>query len=153
VISTESSTSIAKAPVWRTHLIVVAVFFIATAALPYFMLRLAAREPFATLMRTYRAVSAVPGISSASVNEVWSSTSAGKTNYLQVTASLSEPRTADVELAKHLAKTALDADPSAMKLDLVQVVLVYGYDIGISSSHQTQTFNETPADWIKGEGK
>jgi len=153
VITADSAGSIARAPLWRTHLIVVAVLLVATAVLPYFMIRLAAREPFATLMRTYRAVSAVPGVSSASVNRGWSSTSAGKTNYLQVTATLSEPRTADAELAKRLAKAALDADPSAMKLDLVQVDLVYGYYIGIASSHQTQTFNETPADWIRDEGK
>ena len=40
-----------------------------------------------------------------------------------------------------------------MKLDLVQVNLVYAFDIGIASSHLTQTFNETPADGSGGEGE
>jgi hypothetical protein len=83
------------------------------------------------------------------VNKGWSKSAGEETTYLQVTAYLSEPRIDDTDMARHLARLAIDAHPTAKTLDLVQVILVYGYDIGIASAHRSRTFGGTPAEWVE----
>lgn len=75
---------------------------------------------------------------------------AGRTTYLAVVAYLDEPRIDDETKATRLARLALEADPSAMNVDVVQVSLVYGYDIGIASGQRSMAHRNTPAGWISG---
>ncbi len=148
VVRVPAEGAIAPAPVWGVHKIVVGVFLVAAAVAPYFTMNLAANsELFASLMQAYKAVNAVPGVVVATVNKGETFGSGANSTYLQVTAFIAEPRVQDPALAKQLAKAALDADPSYMKLDVVQVVLARGFDIGIASAHTSMNYNDTPAGW------
>jgi hypothetical protein len=139
--------AIVPVPVWSVHKIVVGVVLAAAAVAPYFTMNLANSGRFAPLMQAYKAVNAVPGVVVATVNQGETFGNGANTTYLQVTAFIAEPRVQDPALAKQLAKAALDADPSYMKLDVVQVVLARGFDIGIASAHTSMNYNDTPAGW------
>ena len=49
--------------------------------------------------------------------------------------------------ARQLARLALAADASAGSLGIIQVQLVSGYDIGIASYWDRQTYSGTPSQW------
>jgi uncharacterized RDD family membrane protein YckC len=152
VVQAESTGTFASAPMSRVHLGIVAALVVLTAAVPIYTTRLAAKEPFAPLLDVYRSIVAEPGVVYAGVNKGWTSRASVETTYLQVTAYLTEFRIDDAELAARLARRAIKADPSAMKVDTVQVDLVYGYDIGIASAHRSQTHGNTPAGWLAVKG-
>ncbi|HEX6636467.1 MAG TPA: RDD family protein [Steroidobacteraceae bacterium] len=151
VVRAEGAGRVAEVPLWRTHRVLVAVIFVAAAITPLITSRLATRGSFAGIMQTFRAVSAEPGITHAQVNKGWSSGSNGRVTYLQITAFLAEPRLDDAELARRLARTAIEADPSALKLQVLRVLLVYGYDIGIASAHRSRAYDSPPAVWAGAE--
>ncbi len=54
----------------------------------------------------------------------------------------------NVQRAKELARLALAADPAALKLDVVEVSLAYGYDIGIATSWRWSRQSHQPAEWL-----
>ena len=147
VVRSESVGSIAASPIGRAHAVVVTVLLVAAAAAPFFTMRLAEREPFAALLEAYRAISAEPGVVYATVNKGWSSSVAGTSTYLSVLAYLADPRVDDAAKAGRLARLAMQADASGMQVDVVQVTLVYGYDIGIASAYRSQSYGHTPAEW------
>ena len=35
-----------------------------------------------------------------------------------------------------------------MQVDVLQVTLIYGYDIGIASAQRSQSYAHAPAEWI-----
>lgn len=147
VVRADTPGLIDKVPLWRTHRVVVAIIFVVAAITPLLTARLATSEPFVGIMESLRAVSATPGVTHAGVSRGWSSDGNGRVTYLQITAWLAEPRIQDAELARRLARTAIEADPSVLKLQVLQVLLVYGYDIGIASAHRSQAYNSPPAVW------
>jgi uncharacterized RDD family membrane protein YckC len=149
VVRSESTSSIAASPIRRVHAVVVAVLIAIAGAVPIFTTRLAAQEPFAAVLDVYRAIEGEPGVIYAQVNQGWSSNSEGKSTYLHVIVYLDEPRVDDAATAGLMARRAIQADPSAMQLDIVQVTLLYGYDIGIASAQRSHAYAETPAEWLK----
>jgi uncharacterized RDD family membrane protein YckC len=134
-------------PLKRAHAITVSVIMVVAAMLPYFAMRLVSREPFTSLMQVYAAVSAEPGVVHAEVNKSWPSSSTG-TSYLAVTAFLSDSGINDSARASRLARLAIEADPSAMKMEVVQVTLVYGFDIGLASMRRSRAYGNAPASWV-----
>jgi ABC-type phosphate/phosphonate transport system substrate-binding protein len=103
-------------------------------------------------MDVHRAVSVEPWVVQAMVNRgqaFAASTRKGqsKTTYLRVIAYSKDPHIKNAERAKQLATLALSADSSAAGLDVIQVTLAYGYDIGIASSWRSQNHAHSPAGW------
>jgi hypothetical protein len=131
------------------HAIVVAALVAVAGAVPIFTMRLAEKEPFAAMLDVYRVVSAEPGIVYAQVNKGWSSSAGVKSTYYQVFAYLHEPHVDDAALAGRVARLVVKTDPTAMQVDVVQVTLVYGYDIGLASAYRSQAYGHTPAEWLK----
>lgn len=152
VVSADSAGPIEAATPWQGHLAVCALLVVASGIAPYFTRDLAANEPFASLMNVYHSVSSEPWVVSAKVNKgtsFISATNKGKssTTYLSITAYSKDPKIEDAERAKQLANLALSTDSSAGGVDVIQVTLVYGYDIGIASSWRTKAFSHSPAEW------
>lgn len=148
VVGAEPAAAVVKAPLGRTHAIVVALLFAAAALAPFVTSRLASQEPFAALMKVFQALNAEPGIVRANVSEGWTSNGDGRTTYLLINAFLDEPRLGDARLAQRLARVAIANDPTVLDLQIVQVVLIYGYDIGIASAHRSQVYRYPPKEWI-----
>lgn len=136
----------------RLHLGVCAALVVAAGVTPYFTKGLAASEPFLSLLSIQHSVGSEPWVVHAQVQKGTSTTSTdqGKsmTTFLSVTAFLKDSDIQSAERAKQLATLALSVDSSARTLNIVQVILVYGYDIGIASFWRSQNHAHTPAEWL-----
>jgi uncharacterized RDD family membrane protein YckC len=153
VVPAEATGPVASAAPWPLHLAVCVLLVVVSGITPYFTKNLAAREPFASLVSVLRAVSSEPWVIHALVNKgksFMATTDKGKstTTYLRITAYSKDPDIKDAARAKQLAKIALSVDSSAGSLDIIQVTLVYGYDIGIASSWRSQNSAHSPAEWL-----
>ena len=153
VVAAEATGPVVAAAPSRVHLAVCALLIVAAGIAPYFMKNLAASEPFASLMNVYHAVNSEPWVVSSKVNKgqtFMTTTGGGRRTitHLSITAYSKDPDIKNVERAKQLAALALSADSSARGLDVIQVTLVYGYDIGIASAWRSQNHTHTPAEWL-----
>jgi uncharacterized RDD family membrane protein YckC len=153
VVSAEGAGPVASAAPWRVHLGVCAILVVASGITPYFTKNLAAMQPFASLVNVLRAVTSEPWVVHALVTKgktFTAMTGQGKSTstYLRISAYLKDPGIKNAGRAKQLAKMALSIDSSAASLDIIQVNLVYGYDIGIASSWRSQDNAHSPAEWL-----
>jgi uncharacterized RDD family membrane protein YckC len=153
VVSAEAVGPVVTAAPWQVHLAVCILLVVASSILPYFTMNLAAREPFASLTNIYRTVNSEPWVVNAQVNKgqtFISSTdkSQSTTTYLSIAAYSKDSDIENVERARRLATLALSADSSAADLAVINVMLVYGYDIGIASSWRSHNITHTPAEWL-----
>ncbi|MBB4770773.1 RDD family protein [Xanthomonas sp. LMG 8993] len=130
-------------PVWRVHLVVVAVLMIAAAAVPAFTGQLAQSDYFKDLLAAHEAVSAEPGVQSARIvhNTVFGTPNVES---VVVQVNLSERRIDDKALAEHLARVVLANDKKAATMSAIHVTLVYGYDLGIASSWRSMGYQFAP---------
>jgi uncharacterized RDD family membrane protein YckC len=149
VVNAGYTQPVAVAPLARVHAVVVPAIAALSLLLPAFTTRLIEQETWAPLMRAYERVNSDPMVLHAQVNRGFSARGDSRVDYLQVAAFLSEPRIDEVEIAQRLARLAVEDDPSAMKLDVVEVLLVYGYDIGIASAHRSHAHGKTAAEWLQ----
>ena len=153
VVSTEANGPVVAPAVWQGHLTVCALLVVASGITPYFTKGLAASEPFASLMNVYRTVNSEPWVVYAKINEgqrfmATTGKAQSTTTYLSITAYSKDPDIGNAQRAKQLATLALSADGSAGSLNVIQVTLVYGYDIGIASSWRSKTHAHSPAEWL-----
>lgn len=128
-------------PVWRVHYVVVGVLLLVVVAGTVYSQTLAKGDAFKNMLAASAAVTALPSVQTAQVAHqtvYWS----GKPSQELVVAGvqLNEPRHDDTELAKHIAQLILANDPKARTVSVVQVNLVYGYNLGIASATRWQTY-------------
>lgn len=153
VVSVGATGPVASTALWRVHIAVCVLLVVASGVTPYFTKNLAASEPFASLMNIQRSVSSEPWVVRTQVNEgktFIATTNKGKstTTYLSITAFSKDRDIENAARAKRLANLALSTDSSVASLDVIQVTLVYGYDIGIASSWRSQKSAHSPAEWL-----
>jgi hypothetical protein len=149
VVNAEHAQPVVVPSLARVHTIAVPAIAALSLLLPAFTTRLVEQEMWAPLMHAYERVNADPMVLHAQVNRGFTARGDKRTTYLQITAYLSEPRIDEWEIAQRLARYAIQADPSSMNLDVVQVVLVYGYDIGIATGHRSYAHDKTAAEWLQ----
>jgi uncharacterized RDD family membrane protein YckC len=130
----------------RGHLAACALFIVAAAIVPVFTTKLAEGETFGPLFKIARAVNAEPSVVTSQVSRGTNYQGDSRTQYLLVVAHLGDAEIRDAARAKRLATLAVQQDPSIRTLDLLQVTLVYGFDIGIASAWRTQEHTFTPRD-------
>jgi hypothetical protein len=56
-------------------------------------------------------------------------------------------RSDDEAFADKVAKLILQNDPQAQDHDVLRIVVVRGYDLGIARARRTYPFEWTPAEW------
>jgi uncharacterized RDD family membrane protein YckC len=152
VPSKVEGTLLTVAP-WQFHLVVCGLLIVASGVTPYFAKNLAASEPFSSMMNIYRAVKAEPWVVHVQVNKGKTFVATLKkgqseTTYLNVMAYAKDPDLLNLERAKKLTMLALATDSSIRSLDVVQVTLAYGYDIGIASSWRSKSYAYSPEEWV-----
>ena len=141
--------------IWRPHLIVVAVIFLVSALSPVLTSKLLERAPFKDLSAAQSALIAHPSVTYAGVSSGISatvSTRDGKTTttYLSAQVFLKNNTVSDAELAKQLAEILVYSHTNSRQMDAIQILLTYGYDIGIWSKWTNRSYLYRPAD-LMGE--
>lgn len=152
VVSAASAGPLDVANPSRVHLGVCAALVVASGLTPYLTKDLAASEPFLSLQTIQHSVGSEPWVIHATVQKgtstAYSDQGNSATTYLDVTAYLNDSDIESAERAKRVATLALSADSSVRSLNIVQVTLVYGYDIGIATGWRSQRRAHTPAEWL-----
>lgn len=136
---------------WRPHLIVVAALLLAGAFLPVFTSKLAQNEPFKDLLSAQAALIEHPsvtyvGVSSGTSTRTSPSDGSETTTYLSARAFLQNDTVSDTELAEQLAAILANSHSNSQQMDVIQIVLTYGYDIGIAYSWASYSHTFSPAD-------
>ena len=154
VVNADAEKS-AAGPLWRPHLVVVGVLFIAAAAVPVFTSSLAQREPFNYLLSVQAGLIEHPSVnyvvvSSRTTTGLFTSNGTMTTRYLSARAFLGNANISDAELAKELATKLAETHSNSQQFDVIQIILTYGYDIGIASSWSNYSYNFKPAELIDG---
>lgn len=140
-------------PVWRVHLAVVSVLLATATAVPAFTGRLAQSEYFKDLLLAHEAINAAPGVQYAQLSHNTAFRS-GSPNVESVVAqvNLVEQRVDDGAFAEHIAEVVLANDKKAPAMSAIHVTLVYGYDLGISSSWRSKSYQFAPGALAAGDG-
>lgn len=109
--------------------------------------------PFAQMAQVLHAVNAEPWVQSSTVNQsvtyVHSSKegSSKTIRLLSVSAISRDQDIANAQRLQELAQIALTHHPSAASLDVLQISIAHGYDIGIASSWRFHNKALPPAEW------
>lgn len=142
--------------VWKPHFVIVALFFLTAAIVPIFTLNMAQQEPFVDLMASRKAVMEHPSVQFAGVSygkSTFTSIESGttETTYTSAKVSLLQNDIANEGLARSLAISIVDNYQESIRKDVLQIHLVYGFDIGIASRWNTHTHRFNPRE-LHSEG-
>ena len=137
--------------VWRVHIIVVVVLFLAAAIVPAFTSKLAQSDPFKNMLSAQSALSNEPNVTYATISSGSSTVSSVNeakktTTFISSQVFLDTNNVGDVELARWFASVLIANYPEALQKDTVQITLTYGYDIGISSKWYNHPHRFDPRD-------
>jgi uncharacterized RDD family membrane protein YckC len=135
--------------VWPLHRFFAAGIWILLCAVGLVVMRFMNQSPFSDMLEIRNALMRDPLLSAATVAYTTTGTmTAGggieKHSYYAATLTIDEDRVADKGLARDKAKVLLATYPAAAREGAVVIELVYGYDIGISSSWQSASYTFTP---------
>lgn len=142
--------------VWKPHYAIVGLFSLAVIIAPMFTSNLAKQEPFANLLKTRSNLMENPSVVSATVsfgNSSFTTTESEtkKTSYVSTQILLKENDISNPILAESLAKSILNSYPDSINKDIIQVNLIYGYDIGIASKWRKHPHRFNPSELSKSE--
>ena len=140
----EASQQSALEAFWQPHFKVVAALFLGAALLPLVFSPVLSSERFDALLKSRDALASHPllvdvGVSSGTVTTASLDSETVTTSFLSARARVAKERVTDAELAEQLAQTLADTYPNAKDFDLINIELIYGYDIGIASSWTSYT--------------
>jgi uncharacterized RDD family membrane protein YckC len=137
--------------IWRGHLAIVGVLFLAAGTLPLLLPQLMRAPMFAQLQSLYLRLAAEPEVRSVNVFESttrrYGSNGSSHQRVLLIRADIDGPVADGLPLATRLAGIALASYPEADVQDLISVRLAHGFDIGIASSWDANEIVYTPAQW------
>lgn len=111
--------------------------------------RLAEWGAMPRMLEDVRLVEKMPGVQRAGVQDLnWRNFNSGVTKRIfVVSASWSGKRSDGEALADEVAKMILQQDPEVQNHDVLRIVVIRGYDLGIARAQQSDAFERTPAEW------
>ncbi len=135
--------------VWNVHIIIVVLLFVVAAIVPAFTAQLAQSEPFKEMLSVQSELLNEPNVTYATITTnttTFSSIKEGTktTTYVSSQVFLGNSNVSDAKFARQLASTVIANYPDAINKDTIQIILTYGYDIGIASKWSSYTHNFDP---------
>jgi uncharacterized RDD family membrane protein YckC len=138
------------APIWRGHLMAVAVLIALTLSTPLVLHRQILSPELAAIMPLYGTLQTEPHVTSASVNlNQVSVNGEAPVQYLSARLRLDNPMIADPAFAYRVARFMANRDPNIAKVDVMTVTLYCGFDLGIASWWINETYSYRPNDFNK----
>jgi uncharacterized RDD family membrane protein YckC len=142
--------------VWKPHLVIVAVFFVAAALVPAFIGTMAQNESIKEMLAVQTALSNEQGVTDAAVTNgatTFFSVNEGTktTTYVAALAVLSSNKVSDVNIARKLAAIVVQNYPEVVDKDTLRITLAYGFDIGIWSQWSNHTHDFNPSEFASVE--
>ena len=150
-VTKTSSSGDVFGSVWRTHILVVAIWFVAVIGLSVFVTHLGQNRVFPGLLRVQQAIQNTGKVHVATVNvgKNWRIVNGlrSETTYLNSNAIWKKRPRDEVSAARSVASIILHNYPQIMDKDLLTVTVTYGFDIGIARAWQSYTSSHSPKEW------
>lgn len=143
----DPATPISEPGVKKRHYIVCGALLVTAIVIPYFTNELTSSEKFSGLLKVQSALESVSWVQHAGVSQGTSYSSPSNKTYLSLSVKVNDGRITDETRATDIVMLAMKAAPEMAKVDSIQVVMTHGFDIGIASGWQTQSFVRSPAEW------
>jgi uncharacterized RDD family membrane protein YckC len=145
VLTDAPGTERSAPPLWRGHVIVVALLMLSGLLAPLLAQRLAQQMPMlAEMLPAVEAMNNEPGVKFANLNVGLSTNGEERHTYTAAMVQLAHPGVDDKALARRMARTVVRIAPSLGKRDVVAVDLRYGYDIGLAHGWRSRQFQFAP---------
>ncbi len=136
---------------WRPHLLLVDAWFVVVLGATVWMSHLSRQGVFPGLLAVQQGIQATGEVHTSAVNvgTAWRTTGdiRKETQFLQVNAILREPPVDSSAAARMVAGIALRDYPEAKGLDVIVVMISYGYDLGIARGWRRDVFRRSPSEW------
>ncbi|MFO7607562.1 MAG: RDD family protein [Desulfurivibrionaceae bacterium] len=141
-------------PIWSVHYAICATIMVLALLAPIFIGQLSQNEFFSELIKTREQIQNVPHVIYATIQDGQSTFSpAGgeskTTTYLSTQVLIKNQNVEDEKLAAKIANLILETHKEATQRNLIQVVLTYGYDIGIASQWNSYRYSFAPEYWVE----
>lgn len=145
VVSPESNP-ISLAHIWKPHLAVVSIIFIASVIAPAITSSFASKEPFKNLLLAQEELNKNPEIVSSSVFVTKSISKNEEVKFASANIFLKKNQITNNELAKRAAEQIKSKLPNEIHGGNFQIILIYGFDIGIASQRIFKSYQFKPED-------
>ncbi|WP_300672182.1 RDD family protein [Desulfoluna sp.] len=158
VVRTNTESVEAIKQVWAVHYAICGLMIVVSLFVPVFLGQLSQNEFFKELTKTREQIQNVPQVVYATIQEGQSTFSqvggeSKTTTYLSAQAFIKTQNIEDEKLASEIANIMLKTHMKAVKKNLIQVVLSYGYDIGIASKWSRHSYSFSPEYWLDKKGQ
>jgi len=136
-------------PIWKMHWIIFgSLFVVISIAAGIFGNKLSRWGPFPQLLDDVAQVERMGSVQVAGVQDLtqyWSG--GGKKTVLVISVTWTGKATDEQAFADQVAKLIIEHDPKVKEHDLLRVVMIRGYDLGIAHAQVSNSFEHTPAEW------
>jgi uncharacterized RDD family membrane protein YckC len=146
VVRAQARDPVAPRGLRRAHGVVLVLLALLSLALPFAVARFAQLPVFDGLLPSYAAISAMDGVSAVQVSRTITAGGGRRAAALEASLQIRAPELRTDALAREVARTLVDNVPDARDMSIT-VSLVYGYDIGIMASRNTNVYNFRPGDF------
>ena len=141
-------------PMWKPHLVVVGILFIISGLIPVYTSNLAQEGSFQELLTAKTQVLKNNSIANIGImygsTSTYSSTSGTKeTTYIQGQVFLKKNELLNEILALETAKIIAQSYTETMQKDIVYIIFIYGYDIGIAAQWNFQSYQFKPSELVE----
>jgi uncharacterized RDD family membrane protein YckC len=135
------AAALAAPPLWRGHWIPVGLVALAALVAPVFLAPLAKTQPFVDMSATAQALMTEPEVRGAKVmlRTAWN-TGQGSSKQLVAVVQVAEPIHLNEAVARRVAERVASSYPDAASYPTRVVQMHWGFDLGVLSWSQQQTF-------------
>lgn len=154
--NTESAETIKQ--IWAAHYAICGILMVLALLAPIFLRQLTQNEFFLELTKTREQIQNVPRVVYATIQDGQSTFrqvggESKTTTYLSAQVLIKNQNIEDEKLASEIANIILETHKEATQRNLIQVVLTYGYDIGIASKWNSYRYSFSPEYWLEKKGQ
>jgi len=140
--------------IWKPHLLIVGLIFIASALIPIYTTGLINEKPLKELQNARAEILKNDAISNVVVMYGWRhfiSNTPGKNKiaYVMGRVFLKKDKLLNKNLALEIAKIIAKNYTDTMKKDVVYIIFTYGYDIGITSRWKSRIYRFKPSELVQ----
>ena len=135
---------------WRPHLFIVSSLFVIGTASPEIASKFIENEPFQEILLTQQTINKLDVVRYAGVmqsSRVLTSAKSGNSSsftYVSAQVNLYEKDVGNNDFARELAELVVSSYPDSRSQNLIQISLIYGYDIGIWSKWYKENYSFNP---------
>lgn len=154
VVRKNVKSAITIKPIWSVHYAICGIIMVLALLAPIFIGQLSRNEFFSELMKTREQIQNVPQVVYATIQDGQTTFSpvggeSKTTTYLSTQVLIKHKNTEDEKLAAKIANIILETHKEATQRNLIQVILTYGYDIGIASKWNRYHYSFAPEYWLE----